>query len=150
MKFTWVLEYQIYLFVYGFNKITVDTWGETFFICSYIKTIMIIYTCILEKYCDFYPSPSSVSPRWVAYENPEFTGEQYILAKGLYPSIEAWGGKNCKISSVQPIIMVRNSFYPCLASFSEVFRATLFLSNSVYLHSLITVNFCMLFYYCLK
>uniref|UniRef100_A0A8C6JQU2 Uncharacterized protein n=1 Tax=Melopsittacus undulatus TaxID=13146 RepID=A0A8C6JQU2_MELUD len=41
---------------------------------------------------------------WVAYENPEFTGEQYILAKGLYPSIEAWGGKNCKISSVQPII----------------------------------------------
>ncbi|NXK08402.1 CRBG1 protein, partial [Herpetotheres cachinnans] len=43
---------------------------------------------------------------WVAYENPEFTGEQYILAKGLYPSIEAWRGKNCKISSVQPIIMV--------------------------------------------
>ncbi|KAM4904060.1 beta/gamma crystallin domain-containing protein 1 [Sylvia borin] len=42
---------------------------------------------------------------WVAYENAEFTGEQYILAKGLYPSIEAWGGKNCKISSVQPIVM---------------------------------------------
>ncbi|NXS32020.1 CRBG1 protein, partial [Pomatostomus ruficeps] len=42
---------------------------------------------------------------WVAYENPEFTGEQYILAKGLYPSIEAWGGKTCKISSVQPIVM---------------------------------------------
>uniref|UniRef100_A0A8C3CEU2 Crystallin beta-gamma domain containing 1 n=1 Tax=Cairina moschata TaxID=8855 RepID=A0A8C3CEU2_CAIMO len=40
---------------------------------------------------------------WVAYENPDFTGEQYILDKGLYPSIEAWGGKNCKISSVQPI-----------------------------------------------
>uniref|UniRef100_A0A8C0B2N5 Crystallin beta-gamma domain containing 1 n=1 Tax=Buteo japonicus TaxID=224669 RepID=A0A8C0B2N5_9AVES len=43
---------------------------------------------------------------WVAYENPEFTGEQYVLAKGLYPSFEAWGGKNCKISSVQPIIML--------------------------------------------
>ncbi|NXC44705.1 CRBG1 protein, partial [Penelope pileata] len=42
---------------------------------------------------------------WVAYENPEFTGEQYVLDKGLYPSIEAWGGKNCKISSVQPIVM---------------------------------------------
>ncbi|XP_065591455.1 beta/gamma crystallin domain-containing protein 1 [Cyrtonyx montezumae] len=42
---------------------------------------------------------------WVAYENPEFTGEQYILDKGLYPSIEAWGAKNCKISSVQPIVM---------------------------------------------
>uniref|UniRef100_A0A8C5IKN9 Crystallin beta-gamma domain containing 1 n=1 Tax=Junco hyemalis TaxID=40217 RepID=A0A8C5IKN9_JUNHY len=43
---------------------------------------------------------------WVAYENPEFTGEQYVLAKGLYPSIEAWGGKNCKISSVQPIVQL--------------------------------------------
>uniref|UniRef100_A0A8U8BFZ7 Uncharacterized protein n=1 Tax=Geospiza parvula TaxID=87175 RepID=A0A8U8BFZ7_GEOPR len=43
---------------------------------------------------------------WVAYENPEFTGEQYILAKGLYPSIESWGGKNCKISSVQPIVQL--------------------------------------------
>ncbi|NXA45367.1 CRBG1 protein, partial [Nothocercus julius] len=42
---------------------------------------------------------------WVAYENPEFTGEQYVLDKGLYPSIEAWGGKNCKISSVQPIVV---------------------------------------------
>ncbi|XP_053918648.1 beta/gamma crystallin domain-containing protein 1 isoform X2 [Cuculus canorus] len=41
---------------------------------------------------------------WVAYENPDFTGEQYILAKGLYPSIEAWGAKSCKISSVQPIL----------------------------------------------
>ncbi|NWH70336.1 CRBG1 protein, partial [Piaya cayana] len=42
---------------------------------------------------------------WVAYENPDFTGEQYVLAKGLYPSIEAWGAKSCKISSVQPILM---------------------------------------------
>ncbi|XP_038616822.1 beta/gamma crystallin domain-containing protein 1 [Tachyglossus aculeatus] len=40
---------------------------------------------------------------WVAYENPDFTGEQYILDKGLYASFEDWGGKNCKISSVQPI-----------------------------------------------
>uniref|UniRef100_A0A8C3CBI0 Crystallin beta-gamma domain containing 1 n=1 Tax=Cairina moschata TaxID=8855 RepID=A0A8C3CBI0_CAIMO len=57
---------------------------------------------------------------WVAYENPDFTGEQYILDKGLYPSIEAWGGKNCKISSVQPIVMVRSSFYSCFVQlFSE-------------------------------
>ncbi|XP_030411900.1 beta/gamma crystallin domain-containing protein 1 isoform X3 [Gopherus evgoodei] len=41
---------------------------------------------------------------WVVYENPDFTGEQYILDKGLYPSAEAWGGKNSKISSVQPIV----------------------------------------------
>ena len=40
---------------------------------------------------------------WVAYENPDFTGEQCILDKGSYTSFEDWGGKNCKISSVQPI-----------------------------------------------
>uniref|UniRef100_A0A8C0XL72 Beta/gamma crystallin 'Greek key' domain-containing protein n=1 Tax=Castor canadensis TaxID=51338 RepID=A0A8C0XL72_CASCN len=39
---------------------------------------------------------------WVAYENPDFTGEQYVLDKGFYTSFEDWGGKNCKISSVQP------------------------------------------------
>nr|XP_060609093.1 beta/gamma crystallin domain-containing protein 1 isoform X1 [Anolis sagrei ordinatus] len=40
---------------------------------------------------------------WVAYENPDFTGEQFILEKGLYSSYEAWGAKDFKISSVQPI-----------------------------------------------
>uniref|UniRef100_A0A8D0GTG1 Crystallin beta-gamma domain containing 1 n=1 Tax=Sphenodon punctatus TaxID=8508 RepID=A0A8D0GTG1_SPHPU len=43
---------------------------------------------------------------WVVYENPDFTGEQYILAKGLYPSFETWGGKNCKVSSMQPIVQL--------------------------------------------
>ncbi|XP_007939030.1 beta/gamma crystallin domain-containing protein 1 [Orycteropus afer afer] len=42
---------------------------------------------------------------WVAYENPDFTGEQYILDKGLYTNFEDWGGKNCKISSLQPICL---------------------------------------------
>ncbi|XP_066229656.1 beta/gamma crystallin domain-containing protein 1 isoform X4 [Saccopteryx leptura] len=42
---------------------------------------------------------------WVAYENPDFTGEQYILDKGFYTSFEDWGGKNSKISSVQPICL---------------------------------------------
>ncbi|XP_040839775.1 beta/gamma crystallin domain-containing protein 1 [Ochotona curzoniae] len=40
---------------------------------------------------------------WVAYENPDFTGEQYVLDKGFYTTFEDWGGRNCKISSVQPI-----------------------------------------------
>uniref|UniRef100_A0A8D2IVV0 Crystallin beta-gamma domain containing 1 n=1 Tax=Varanus komodoensis TaxID=61221 RepID=A0A8D2IVV0_VARKO len=44
---------------------------------------------------------------WVAYENPDFTGEQYILDKGMYPSYEAWGATGPKISSVQPLILVR-------------------------------------------
>ncbi|KAM6181580.1 beta/gamma crystallin domain-containing protein 1 [Erethizon dorsatum] len=42
---------------------------------------------------------------WVAYEYPDFTGEQYVLDKGFYTSFEDWGGKNCKISSVQPICL---------------------------------------------
>ncbi|XP_004637522.1 beta/gamma crystallin domain-containing protein 1 [Octodon degus] len=42
---------------------------------------------------------------WVAYENPDFTGEQYVLDKGFYTNFEDWGGKNCKISSVQPICL---------------------------------------------
>lgn len=71
----------------------------------------------------------------MAYENPEFTGEQYILDKGLYPSIEAWGGKNCKISSVQPIVMVRSQFCASFASFFEVFLGSLFLLNPVYILS---------------
>ncbi|XP_042309139.1 beta/gamma crystallin domain-containing protein 1 [Sceloporus undulatus] len=42
---------------------------------------------------------------WVAYENPDFTGEQYILEKGMYSNYEAWGAKGSKISSVQPITL---------------------------------------------
>uniref|UniRef100_A0A8C0ESY9 Crystallin beta-gamma domain containing 1 n=1 Tax=Bubo bubo TaxID=30461 RepID=A0A8C0ESY9_BUBBB len=76
-------------------------------------------TCLFSLFSQFFGFRYTVL-LWVAYENPEFTGEQYILAKGLYPSIEAWGGKNCKISSVQPIIMVRSSFYTCFVQlFSE-------------------------------
>ncbi|XP_054852917.1 beta/gamma crystallin domain-containing protein 1 isoform X2 [Eublepharis macularius] len=48
---------------------------------------------------------------WVAYENPDFTGEQYILDKGMYPNYETWGGRSCKISSVQPIVLDTNSDY---------------------------------------
>lgn len=42
---------------------------------------------------------------WVAYECPDFTGEQYILEKGMYSNFGDWGAKSCKISSVQPILM---------------------------------------------
>ncbi|XP_073531888.1 beta/gamma crystallin domain-containing protein 1 isoform X2 [Phyllobates terribilis] len=42
---------------------------------------------------------------WVAYESPDFTGEQYILEKGMYSNFSDWGAKNCKITSLQPILM---------------------------------------------
>ncbi|XP_069830897.1 beta/gamma crystallin domain-containing protein 1 isoform X2 [Dendropsophus ebraccatus] len=41
---------------------------------------------------------------WVAYECPDFTGEQYILEKGMYSNFSDWGAKNYRISSVQPIL----------------------------------------------
>ncbi|KAM7376595.1 hypothetical protein PAMP_006318 [Pampus punctatissimus] len=40
---------------------------------------------------------------WVAFEKPGFSGELYILDKGLYADPEDWGAKNFKISSIQPV-----------------------------------------------
>lgn len=45
--------------------------------------------------------------RWVAYEGTNFSGEQYILEKGVYRSCEDWGATDCRIASVQPILQVR-------------------------------------------
>ncbi|XP_043920851.1 uncharacterized protein LOC122796436 isoform X2 [Protopterus annectens] len=42
---------------------------------------------------------------WVAFENPDFTGAQYVLLKGLYSHFEDWGARNSKISSVQPFVV---------------------------------------------
>uniref|UniRef100_A0ACB8FSG4 Uncharacterized protein n=1 Tax=Sphaerodactylus townsendi TaxID=933632 RepID=A0ACB8FSG4_9SAUR len=43
---------------------------------------------------------------WVAYEDKNFSGEQYILEKGVYRNCEDWGASSCRISSVQPILQV--------------------------------------------
>ncbi|XP_077440347.1 uncharacterized protein crybg1a [Vanacampus margaritifer] len=40
---------------------------------------------------------------WVAFENPAFSGELYILERGLYSCPEDWGAPNFKISSIQPV-----------------------------------------------
>ncbi|CAH2252405.1 Hypothetical predicted protein [Pelobates cultripes] len=50
-------------------------------------------------------SVNVLSGVWVAYETPDFTGEQYILEKGMYRNFSDWGAKNAKISSVQPIVL---------------------------------------------
>ena len=42
--------------------------------------------------------------RWVAYENPDFTGEQYILDKGFYTSFEDWGGKTVRSPLFNPYV----------------------------------------------
>ncbi|XP_049917141.1 muscle M-line assembly protein unc-89 isoform X2 [Epinephelus moara] len=40
---------------------------------------------------------------WVAFEKPGFSGELYVLERGLYASPEDWGAQNYMISSIQPV-----------------------------------------------
>ncbi|XP_034015928.1 titin homolog [Thalassophryne amazonica] len=40
---------------------------------------------------------------WLAFEKPVFSGELYVLEKGLYGSPEDWGAHNFRISSIQPV-----------------------------------------------
>ncbi|KFR03454.1 Absent in melanoma 1-like, partial [Nipponia nippon] len=47
-----------------------------------------------------------LSGGWVAYEGTNFSGEQYILEKGVYRSCEDWGATDCHIASAQPILQV--------------------------------------------
>ncbi|XP_052385949.1 beta/gamma crystallin domain-containing protein 1 isoform X2 [Carassius gibelio] len=42
---------------------------------------------------------------WIAFEKAHFLGELYILEKGLYGSPEDWGAHNCKILSIQPVVL---------------------------------------------
>ncbi|CAN8200445.1 unnamed protein product [Coccothraustes coccothraustes] len=44
---------------------------------------------------------------WVAYEGPNYSGEQYILEKGVYRNCEDWGATDCHIASAQPVLQVR-------------------------------------------
>uniref|UniRef100_A0A8D0L6Z4 Crystallin beta-gamma domain containing 2 n=1 Tax=Sphenodon punctatus TaxID=8508 RepID=A0A8D0L6Z4_SPHPU len=57
---------------------------------------------------------------WVAYENTNFSGEQYVLEKGVYRNCEDWGASNCQIASVQPILQVRGfALHSPIQLFSE-------------------------------
>ncbi|XP_016117550.1 absent in melanoma 1 protein-like [Sinocyclocheilus grahami] len=42
---------------------------------------------------------------WVAFEGPGFSGQQYVLEKGLYGSPEDWGSSHSRISSAVPVIL---------------------------------------------
>ncbi|XP_017331139.1 beta/gamma crystallin domain-containing protein 1 isoform X3 [Ictalurus punctatus] len=50
-------------------------------------------------------SAEVLSGVWVVFEDPAFSGEVYVLEKGLYSSPEDWGGRNHKISSIQPVFL---------------------------------------------
>ncbi|XP_017287218.1 uncharacterized protein crybg1a [Kryptolebias marmoratus] len=40
---------------------------------------------------------------WVAFERPGFSGELYVLERGMYSNPEDWGAQNFNISSIQPV-----------------------------------------------
>ncbi|XP_076733611.1 uncharacterized protein crybg1 isoform X2 [Maylandia zebra] len=40
---------------------------------------------------------------WVAFEKPGFSGELYVLEKGMYANPEDWGAQNFRIASIQPV-----------------------------------------------
>ncbi|XP_072221679.1 uncharacterized protein crybg1a isoform X2 [Leuresthes tenuis] len=40
---------------------------------------------------------------WVAFEQPGFSGELYVLEKGIYANPEDWGAQNSNILSIQPV-----------------------------------------------
>ncbi|XP_051027591.1 beta/gamma crystallin domain-containing protein 2 [Acomys russatus] len=43
---------------------------------------------------------------WVAYEQVGFSGEQYILEKGVYRNCDDWGSGNSTLGSLQPVVQV--------------------------------------------
>ncbi|XP_052409989.1 beta/gamma crystallin domain-containing protein 1-like isoform X2 [Carassius gibelio] len=42
---------------------------------------------------------------WVVFEGPGFTGQQYVLEKGLYGSPEDWGSSHSRVCSAVPVIL---------------------------------------------
>lgn len=47
--------------------------------------------------------------RWVAYQKVGFSGEQYVLEKGVYRNCDDWGAGNSALASLQPVLQVRAS-----------------------------------------
>ncbi|XP_019368016.1 PREDICTED: absent in melanoma 1-like protein [Gavialis gangeticus] len=60
----------------------------------------------LARYGSKTQSINVLSGVWVAYEGTNFSGEQYVLEKGVYRSCEDWGASDCQIGSVQPVLQV--------------------------------------------
>ncbi|XP_030574979.1 mucin-17-like isoform X2 [Archocentrus centrarchus] len=44
-----------------------------------------------------------ISGVWVAFEKPGFSGELYVLEKGMYANPEDWGAQSFRIASIQPV-----------------------------------------------
>ncbi|KAJ3612856.1 hypothetical protein NHX12_019113 [Muraenolepis orangiensis] len=62
---------------------------------------------------------------WVAFEKAAFSGELYVLEKGLYGSPEDWGAQACRVGSIQPVfqdnISVSSKFKDSVVALDEDF-----------------------------
>lgn len=43
----------------------------------------------------------------MAYQAVGYSGEQYVLEKGVYRNCEDWGAGNSALASLQPVLQVR-------------------------------------------
>lgn len=43
----------------------------------------------------------------MAYQEVGFSGEQFVLEKGVYRNCEDWGAGNSALASLQPVLQVR-------------------------------------------
>lgn len=44
----------------------------------------------------------------MAYQEVGFSGEQYVLEKGVYRNCDDWGAGNSALASLQPVLQVRS------------------------------------------
>ncbi|KAB1268629.1 Beta/gamma crystallin domain-containing protein 2 [Camelus dromedarius] len=44
---------------------------------------------------------------WVAYQEVGFSGEQYVLEKGVYRNCDDWGAGNSALASLQPVLQIQ-------------------------------------------
>ncbi|XP_054939456.1 beta/gamma crystallin domain-containing protein 2 isoform X1 [Physeter macrocephalus] len=44
---------------------------------------------------------------WVAYQEVGFSGEQYVLEKGVYRNCEDWGASSSALASLQPVLQIQ-------------------------------------------
>ncbi|XP_055979584.1 beta/gamma crystallin domain-containing protein 2 [Sorex fumeus] len=60
----------------------------------------------LEGHCPHTQAIHVLSGVWVAYQEVGFSGEQYVLEKGVYRNCDDWGSGNSALASLQPVLQV--------------------------------------------
>eukprot|EP00069_Balaena_mysticetus_P016356 bmy_02020T0 len=67
---------------------------------------------------------------WVAYQEVGFSGEQYVLEKGVYRNCDDWGSSNSALASLQPVLQV-GAHNPHFVSKIQLFSGPDFLGDHI-------------------